>query len=233
MELLDNFIVKSARNAPQPDEMGRQGQRNGTAVDAHLDAEGQGGRAASKRVSAIRREGVLCKRGDRWLKKWVERRVLLQCGIVSYFKLPGNQGVPRGQMVLKPDSWARPVDHFDRDFAFQIGSGLEDDGGMVWTFQVIAAVLAFSPRCFSAFLPPSLSPVEPVFRPVPSPLLPSPSIPLGVCAQNSRSDTSCGPVRLGHERRQDSGLRQCVRLLPRSTRCCTRGECQARSRACL
>jgi len=34
------------------------------------------------------------------MKKWVERRVLLQCGIVSYFKLPGTQGFPRGQVCV-------------------------------------------------------------------------------------------------------------------------------------
>ena len=38
-------------------------------------------------VDRVRREGILCKRGDRWLKKWVDRRVLLQSGILSYFKV--------------------------------------------------------------------------------------------------------------------------------------------------
>ena len=43
-------------------------------------------------------QGLLCKRGDRWMKKWVDRRVLLQCGILSYFKLPSAQAFPRGQV---------------------------------------------------------------------------------------------------------------------------------------
>ena len=35
-------------------------------------------------------------------------------------QLPGTQALPRGQMVLTPDSWAREMEHPDRDFAFQV-----------------------------------------------------------------------------------------------------------------
>ena len=170
MQLLDDFIVKSAGNTTQRDGTEREGYRHVASPDEDTDGrralatEGPGGLTTSKRVNGIRREGVLCKRGDRWLKKWVERRVLLQCGIVSYFKLPGNQGLPRGQMVLRPDSWARLVDHYDREHAFQIGCGLEDDGGTVWTFQVIPLV----PPCR---LPPSLPPsFRLALRPFPVPI---------------------------------------------------------------
>ena len=48
-------------------------------------------------VDRVRREGILCKRGDRWLKQWVDRRVLLQSGILSYFKVTLN---PKPQRVL-------------------------------------------------------------------------------------------------------------------------------------
>ena len=54
-------------------------------------------------VDRVRREGILCKRGDRWLKQWVDRRVLLQSGILSYFKVTLNpepetlKVIPRGE----------------------------------------------------------------------------------------------------------------------------------------
>ena len=54
-------------------------------------------------VDRVRREGILCKRGDRWLKQWVDRRVLLQSGILSYFKVTLNpkpqnlKAIPRGE----------------------------------------------------------------------------------------------------------------------------------------
>ena len=120
MNILDNFLLASANsNSPVA--------RAGGAGASAMFSPGVGG---AMRVSpqvkihggvdSIKREGVLCKRGDRWMKKWVDRRVLLQFGIVSYFKLPGTHRFPRAQMVLNPDSWAREVDHFDRDFSFQV-----------------------------------------------------------------------------------------------------------------
>lgn len=111
MNILDDFIQKSSGGA-RAAVMASPGVGGAMRVSPQIKVSGG--------VDSIKREGVLCKRGDRWMKKWVDRRVLLQFGIVSYFKLPGTHSFPRAQMILNPDSWAREVDHFDRDFAFQV-----------------------------------------------------------------------------------------------------------------
>ena len=111
MNILDDFIQKSSGGA-RAAVMASPGVGGAMRVSPQVKVSGG--------VDSIKREGVLCKRVDRWMKKWVDRRVLLQFGIVSYFKLPGTHSFPRAQMILNPDSWAREVDHFDRDFAFQV-----------------------------------------------------------------------------------------------------------------
>lgn len=121
MCILDDFIQKSSAHKASP-VAGANGARASVMASPGVGGAMRVSPQVKIRsgVESIKREGVLCKRGDRWLKKWVDRRVLLQFGIVSYFKLPGTHSFPRAQMVLNPDSWAREVDHFDRDFTFQV-----------------------------------------------------------------------------------------------------------------
>ncbi|KAJ1494337.1 hypothetical protein T484DRAFT_1741533 [Baffinella frigidus] len=77
----------------------------------------------------LRMEGILVKRGDRWLRRWEKRRFVLAFGVLSYFPRKSG-GEPRAQMELGEDTFVREALRADRGNCFEVGNG-----DRVWMMQ--------------------------------------------------------------------------------------------------